>query len=57
MLNVEDQKQTSTTGHVFLVNSTPKEITPRKPLVEARGNARSRSSTQIENTSAPTTRA
>jgi hypothetical protein len=34
MLNVEDQKQTSTTGHVFLVNSVPREITPRKPLVE-----------------------
>jgi hypothetical protein len=34
MLNVEDQKQTHTTGHVFLVNSTPREITPRKPLVE-----------------------
>ena len=34
MLNVEDQRQTGTTGHVFLVNSTPTEIAPKRPVVE-----------------------
>lgn len=34
MLKIEDQKQTGTTGHVFLINSLPKRIAPRKPLVE-----------------------
>jgi hypothetical protein len=34
MLSKEDQKQTSTTGHVFLINSLPKPITPKRPIVE-----------------------
>lgn len=34
MLNIEDQKQTGTTGHVFLINSLPKKIAPRRPLAE-----------------------
>jgi len=34
MLDIEDQKQTGTTGHVFLINSLPKQIKPRKPIVE-----------------------
>lgn len=34
MLNIEDQKQAGTTGHVFLINSLPKRIAPRKPLVK-----------------------
>jgi hypothetical protein len=34
MLNIEDQKQTGTTGHVFLINSQPKRIAPRRPIVE-----------------------
>ncbi len=34
MLNMEDQRQTGTTGHVFLINSAPKPIAPRKPIVE-----------------------
>ncbi len=34
MLSEEDQKQTSTTGHVFLVDSFPKKIAPRNPVVE-----------------------
>jgi hypothetical protein len=34
MLRLEDQKQTNTTGHVFLIDSYPKAITPRNPIVE-----------------------
>lgn len=34
MLNIEDQKQTGTTGHVFLINSQPRKIAPRRPVVE-----------------------
>ncbi len=34
MLNVEDKKKTGSTGHVFLINGQPKQITPRKPVVE-----------------------
>lgn len=34
MINKEDQRQTGTTGHVFLINSVPKPITPWKPFVE-----------------------
>ena len=34
MLNVEDQRQTGTTGHVFLINSVPKSVAVRKPVVE-----------------------
>jgi hypothetical protein len=34
MLNIEDQKQTGTTGHVFLINSLPRKIAPRRPAVE-----------------------
>ena len=34
MLNVEDQRQTGTTGHVFLVNSTPRKIAARRPVVD-----------------------
>jgi hypothetical protein len=33
MLNVKDQMQTGTTGHVMLINSRPKLITARKPMV------------------------
>ncbi len=33
MLNVQDQRQTGTTGHVFLIDSYPKAIEPRDPLV------------------------
>lgn len=33
MLNVEDQKQTGTTGHVFLIDSPLRPIAPRAPLV------------------------
>lgn len=33
MLNIEDQKQTGTTGHVFLVNSEPRPVSSRMPLV------------------------
>ena len=33
MLKVEDQMQTGTTGHVMLINSRPKLITARKPMV------------------------
>ncbi len=33
MLDKEDQKQTGTTGHVFLINSTPKLISPKRPIV------------------------
>ena len=34
MLNMEDQKQTGTTGHVFLINSQPRQISPRRPVIE-----------------------
>jgi hypothetical protein len=34
MLNVDDKKAAGTTGHVFLINSLPKRISPRRPLVE-----------------------
>ena len=37
MLNKEDQSQTSTTGHVFLIDSYPKPINPRKPIVDGTG--------------------
>ena len=33
MLNAEDQKQTGTTGHVFLIDSPPRRIEPRDPVV------------------------
>jgi hypothetical protein len=33
MLNIEDQRQTGTTGHVFLIDSVPKPIEPRTPIV------------------------
>ena len=33
MLNVEDQRQTGTTGHVFLIDSYPKAIAPKNPVV------------------------
>jgi hypothetical protein len=33
MLKVEDQMQTGTTGHVMLINSRPKLIAARKPVV------------------------
>lgn len=33
MLKVEDQMQTGTTGHVLLINSRPKPIAARKPMV------------------------
>ena len=33
MLNLEDQKQTGTTGHVFLVDSEPRPVSGRMPLV------------------------
>ena len=33
MLNIEDRKQTGTTGHVFLINSRPRQIASRKPVV------------------------
>jgi len=34
MLRLEDQKLTNTTGHAFLIDSYPKKITPRNPIVE-----------------------
>lgn len=34
MLNKEDQRQTGTTGHVFLINSIPKLIAPGRPVVD-----------------------
>jgi hypothetical protein len=34
MLRLEDQKQTNTTGHVFLIDSHPRAITPRNPIVD-----------------------
>ena len=34
MLNAEDRKETGTTGHVFLVNSAPKQIASWNPVVE-----------------------
>jgi cell wall-associated NlpC family hydrolase len=34
MLSIEDQKQTGTTGHVFLINSLPKKIAARRPVIE-----------------------
>jgi hypothetical protein len=34
MLNIDDKRQTGTTGHVFLINSYPKQIKPRNPIVE-----------------------
>jgi hypothetical protein len=34
MVNVEDKRKTGSTGHVFLINGHPKQITPRKPVVE-----------------------
>lgn len=34
MLNVEDKKKTGSTGHVFLINGHPKQVAPRKPVVE-----------------------
>jgi hypothetical protein len=33
MLKFEDQRQTGTTGHVFLIDSSPKRIEPRDPIV------------------------
>jgi hypothetical protein len=33
MLDKEVQKQTGTTGHVFLINSAPKPIGSKRPLV------------------------
>ena len=33
MLNIQDQKRTGTTGHVFLVNSEPRPVSGRMPLV------------------------
>jgi hypothetical protein len=33
MLNADDQRETGTTGHVFLVDSAPKAIQPREPVV------------------------
>jgi len=33
MLDLADQKQTGTTGHVFLIDSVPKAIPPRIPVV------------------------
>jgi hypothetical protein len=33
MLNIADQKQTGTTGHVFLINSRPKQVAARKPVI------------------------
>ncbi len=33
LLNLEDQAQTGTTGHVFLIDGTPKPIAARKPVV------------------------
>lgn len=33
MLNIADQRQTGTTGHVFLIDSLPKPIEPRDPVV------------------------
>ncbi|TFW02974.1 hypothetical protein E4K72_13215 [Oxalobacteraceae bacterium OM1] len=33
MLNIDDKRQTGTTGHVFLINSDPKPIEPREPVV------------------------
>lgn len=33
MLNPQDQRQTRTTGHVFLINSAPKPIAPGRPSV------------------------
>lgn len=33
MLKVEDQMQTGTTGHVMLINSRPKPIPARKPII------------------------
>jgi hypothetical protein len=33
MLNVEDQRETATTGHVFLIDSAPRLIEPRAPIV------------------------
>lgn len=31
---MKDQKQTGTTGHVFLIDGYPKPITPRNPVIE-----------------------
>lgn len=35
MLNKDDQRQTGTTGHVFLINSVPQPIEPRRPIVDS----------------------
>ena len=34
MLKTEDQQKTGTTGHIFLINSVPTPIEPKKPIVE-----------------------
>ena len=34
MLNLEDQKQTGTTGHIFLINSHPREVNAWRPVVK-----------------------
>jgi hypothetical protein len=33
MLNNQDKRQTGTTGHVFLINSLPRQVKPRRPVV------------------------